>query len=596
MEYEELDDLKYIKKHYGEKMSHLCRDLFPSILERSGLLYHLLTTKFYPSKSLYYDIANEHKEDSFKNYIYNFVDEDLKPIKTEEKHKTVEELLDSVGYELHRCKTNEDIAKFKKYYREDEALCTFRDPYRIDNNHIFFVVKRNVDEIKREDFIDPEREDEYSTSVLDLQFSRGDKQIVSIKSRYNHTVSNPDATYSNNLDNIVDGLTNAFEREYHFNICSEFKTNFELDRYIYANNGKFYKYNMEFLNAYFCPDNIIIFNNEVYSKYKDKGRYTLFDNFVLDEKEKTITSFGISNDTFVDGLKNIKKIDIIRKNDIREINLTFEDNTNAIIKIDHDNNLIGYENNNIEYVGDFFLANNHTLKEIKLDSLKKCGGGFLYFNYDLEELSLPSLEIAMGDFLRYNSKISKLNLPKLKKCGNGFLSNNKCLEILDLPSLIETGQSFLYSNYKSLKKAILPSLVSTSSGFLYRSKAVEELYLPNLVVAGPNFMYYNLALKKLDMPKLKCIMGHFLHENTIIDEVNLPLLIEIRGEFLWSNTALRKISLPSLEKCADGFLHSNYAIKELDLPLLKDIDWFLNTPKKYRDIIMNRLYNEKSIK
>ena len=72
MEYKELEDLKYIKKHYGEKMSHLCRDLFSSILECPGLLYHLISTHFYQSKSLYYDIVNEQKEESFKNYIYSF--------------------------------------------------------------------------------------------------------------------------------------------------------------------------------------------------------------------------------------------------------------------------------------------------------------------------------------------------------------------------------------------------------------------------------------------------------------------------------------------------------------------------------------------
>ena len=36
-------DLKLIKKHYGEKMMHLCRELFPTILERNGLLFKLLS-------------------------------------------------------------------------------------------------------------------------------------------------------------------------------------------------------------------------------------------------------------------------------------------------------------------------------------------------------------------------------------------------------------------------------------------------------------------------------------------------------------------------------------------------------------------------
>ena len=34
----EPDDLKLIKKLYGEKMMHLCRTLFPSLLENTCLL------------------------------------------------------------------------------------------------------------------------------------------------------------------------------------------------------------------------------------------------------------------------------------------------------------------------------------------------------------------------------------------------------------------------------------------------------------------------------------------------------------------------------------------------------------------------------
>ena len=66
------DDLKYIRKKYGENMSHLCRELFPTILEKPGLLYNLLTSSFCESKELYYDIVKEHKEIAFKNYILSF--------------------------------------------------------------------------------------------------------------------------------------------------------------------------------------------------------------------------------------------------------------------------------------------------------------------------------------------------------------------------------------------------------------------------------------------------------------------------------------------------------------------------------------------
>ena len=229
MEYQKLDDLKRIKKEYGENMAHLCRSLFPTILETPGLLYHILSTHFAKSKSLYGDITNSHKEYLFKEYIYHFSDIEIE--KEETEVKSVKELLDDAGYDFFECKNNEDIQRFKKYYEPSEELCTFKDPFRIESHYIFFIVKKDVDKIRRDDFKEPEREDEYGTSVLDLQFDKGQVQRVSIKSRYNHTVKNPDATYSNNLDAIVPGLTNAFEHDYGFNISKASTLGFSLDDY-----------------------------------------------------------------------------------------------------------------------------------------------------------------------------------------------------------------------------------------------------------------------------------------------------------------------------------------------------------------------------
>ena len=39
-------DLEYIKKHYSESLAHLCRSLFPTILEKPGLLPQILEKHF----------------------------------------------------------------------------------------------------------------------------------------------------------------------------------------------------------------------------------------------------------------------------------------------------------------------------------------------------------------------------------------------------------------------------------------------------------------------------------------------------------------------------------------------------------------------
>ena len=54
-----IDDLKIIKKMYGEKMMHLCRELFSTLLEQEGLLSKVMLDNFAPSKLLYDDLNSK---------------------------------------------------------------------------------------------------------------------------------------------------------------------------------------------------------------------------------------------------------------------------------------------------------------------------------------------------------------------------------------------------------------------------------------------------------------------------------------------------------------------------------------------------------
>ena len=69
-----MNDLIKIKKYYGENMMHLCRDLFPTILEQEDLLFSLLDSNFAHSKFLYEDIIDNKQEENFKKYIYGLID------------------------------------------------------------------------------------------------------------------------------------------------------------------------------------------------------------------------------------------------------------------------------------------------------------------------------------------------------------------------------------------------------------------------------------------------------------------------------------------------------------------------------------------
>ena len=532
LEYEEIDDLKKIKKDYGENMSHMCRELFPTILEKPGLLYHIISTHFSKSRYLYDDIINDSKKYEFKNFTYFLYDEIIDFKKKQKDNRTVREILSEKRYTLYECKTNEDIRKFKKYYKSGEALCTFRDSNRINNHYIFFIVKNNADEIKREIFQNSKREDEYSTSVLDLQFDKGTRQRVSIKSRYNHTVANPDATYSNNLENIAEGLTEAFEREYGFNIGNEYKVDFELDHYVLARDNKYYKYNYEIDNIHYCPNNIIIDDGEVIDIYLDKSRYIIIDYFIIDKQEKNIMLYDSSlNDSFIDGLDNIINIEVINEDKDKNIKIIQTSGREAIIKIDDLGRIIKYENNHLQECGDNFLYWNISLQELNLPLLQECGLDFLFNNEKLQELNLPQLRECGYNFLYWNNSLQELDLPQLKSCGNCFLPCNIILQELNLPKLEDCGSDFLISN-RTLQELNLPRLKSCGSDFLYKNKSLQELNLPELQNCGDNFLDWNEKLQELNLPKSQNCGDKFLYKNNTLQELYLPELQSYGEDFV----------------------------------------------------------------
>ena len=119
-------ELKQIKKKYGEKFMHLCRDLFPTILEKEGLLSEILGSSFATnSRTLGEDIQAAGLEAEFKNYVYSKIDVAAEKEK-EVEEKTPFQLLEEAGYTLTECTTEEEIQSFKKYYAPGEELCTFR--------------------------------------------------------------------------------------------------------------------------------------------------------------------------------------------------------------------------------------------------------------------------------------------------------------------------------------------------------------------------------------------------------------------------------------------------------------------------------------
>lgn len=402
------EDLKIIKKKYGEKMMKLCRESFPTLLESEGLLSQLMLEHFDPSHVLYEDIISDELEDEFKDFIYSLIE--LKKIK-KVVNKNSKELLEEAGYDLYECRTEEEIQSFRKYYQTNEMLCTFEEN-RLSRCYVFFAVKKSVDDIRREDFKNPQREDLYGTSVISIQFTKNETHTLSIKNRYNHTVNNPDATFRNNLDNIIEGLTESFSRDYGM-IQTNPSNDFEIPNYVRANDGRYYKYNYEINNIYYCTNNVIIDNFEA---MKLEHNRLLLDYFILDLQDKIISLYDDTIlDCFPGSLKEIQQIWIIKEKESKKI-IIKTNQEDIIIEIDNDNKIIKYQNDNIEEIKNNFLIYNESLIKIDLPNVTIIGDDFLYFNESLREINMPKITEIGDCFLYYNKSLKeakKLNKSKM---------------------------------------------------------------------------------------------------------------------------------------------------------------------------------------
>ena len=559
-----MDDLKLIKKHYGENMMHLCRESFPTLLETEGLLWFALTKKFPYSKNIADDIIEMNAQNEFKNIIYEEIN-----VKDNDKivvNKTPKELLSEVGYDLYECKTEEDIQEFRKYYYKSEKdkkyqfmtnygvpsyigeeLCTFGGG-RLNRCYVFFAVKKNVDEIKRENFKNPDRQDEYGTSVISIQFTRDDSNTLSIKNRYNHRVNHPDSTFSNNLDNIIPGLTESFNKTYNLNINNSSNRNFDLPGYVLANDGKYYPYNYEINNIYYCPDNIIIDNFEV-KKY-DKSRYIIIQHFIIDLVNKTIKKYD-DNETEESFLETIPEINDIKvRIDKTSKNKTIIINNEIIIEVNNRSEIIKYENKLIKEIPDYFISYNTDLKEINIPNVERIGNYFLESNKKLEEINMPHLQLIGNGFLTSNFKLKKINIPNVEEIGNSFLLLNDDLKEINLPKVKKIGNSFLCTNNK-----------------------IESIDFPECEYFGEirnnndsgNIFLENTVLKYVNLPKAKALVKGTFYSNTDIEYINIPNVSIIYNYVLEHNTKLKEIYLPNVKVIGDSFLKDNNCLEIIEM-------------------------------
>ena len=192
---------KKIKKQNGERFARCLRDHHNGLLEIEGIA----------------DIVKHagRKAEPLLPYLMSLMSANDDRAQQQEPGCPFK-LLEEAGYDAFYADTLEKQNSIMPYFNQNERLCTFNDASRHKNYYIVHAVKKDVDSILRDTFNGRgERQDEYGTSVISIQI-RKDGSFISIKNRYNHTVSGCDNTFDSNPDNIIEGLSAAFKK--HFDV------------------------------------------------------------------------------------------------------------------------------------------------------------------------------------------------------------------------------------------------------------------------------------------------------------------------------------------------------------------------------------------
>lgn len=576
-------DLKYIKKKYGEKMMHYCRECFPTILNVPGKLVEINTHFYYVKDSLYNDIKENHKESEFNDFVYSNAglknEYDIRDVS-----KTPKELLDDAGYDLFECKTVEEVNSFKKYFILGEQLCTFLDPAsRLENKYVFFAVKKNILDIKREDFLIPDRQDEYGTSVISIQFTKDKNNHLSIKNRYNEVVNNPDSTFDNNLDNIIPGLTMSFYKTYGIREIYDENSEFQMENYI-SIDEEYYKYNYELNKIYYCTNNIIVDNGKVI-KY-DPEKYIIMDYFIIDLVNKKIDVYDNKiRDSFSEVIGKIKNIEIVRGEKDKKVYITNEEDNIFELTLSFDNKLIGIKNNMIDKLPNRFLISGQYLKNMEFSNVREIGNDVLYANTDLEYFNLSKAEVIGNYFLANNIKLTNINLNKTIIIGDDFLKRNIIVESINFDSLQRVGNNFMFSN-KGLSSIVLPNLSYTGKCFFKSNDKVLFASFPSLQETGDFFMNDAKNLRMFEADNLRITGDMFLMANKGLNYISLPNLIKTGKLFLAANQIIMSVNLPNLSYLPKYFLRNAGGLERITLA--DDCTWDAIYNKKLLELMYDK--------
>lgn len=593
----ERNDLKLIKKNYGEQMMKLCRELFPTILSEPGKLFSIIATSFAQNRDIANDIIKQNKINEFKEFVFS----DLRKPKKEIVKSSPRELLNAAGYDLFECKTVEQVKAFEKYYDGIERLCTFHTAEdRLLNKNIFWLVKKDANNIKRRYFDKPKREDEYSLSVLSVQVSKGKINDVQIISRYNHLVENPNAVHGNNLSLLVPSLSGSFEKEYGFNFSIR-QGKLTLSDY-HEFKGKHYKYNFEKNGVYYGPNNVIIGLTEV--KRHIEKTYSYPETINMSKKCFNIIRKMLKvNYLELDKVKEINEVLNNLKNELSKNRLNNEQRTNITELINRFNTITSKEQDfidkkeidlavvrRLEILQGIFETNikeNITKEEIDEYKLLKNKKNYsddetiIMMRREMQDNLLASIDdfqkltnrtdifpeertvdlLDKGRIILFEDLILDRKEKRIFSCVQGenesFLEHFQDISKTELKKEGKETVITIYFQDKNKRPAtiVLNKENRIKSLTMYAEK-IESLFLPN-----------STEISEINIKGVKTIKNNFLKQANMLNNLIMDDLVEAGDNFISTSPLAKKISLESLKICGNRFLEESQ-IKMVKLPNL----------------------------
>ncbi len=402
-------------------------------------------------------------------------------------------LLDQAGYDAFYADTLEKQNSIRSYFKKGELLCTFNDSARYKNYYIVHAIKKDVDNIDRKEFDgQEERQDKYGTSVISIQMSK-DGGFISIKNRYNHTVSGCDNTFNSNPDNIITGLTNSLKAYFNVDFSA---TDAPLPDNFVAMGERVFKYSYEAGNIYYA-DQAWATGGRIHTVNKRNGD-ALFDEFLFDNKTKMFTNIDPnSNDSFV-----------------HDFNKYYGGNQSLKVK-----------NGNLTLNGDILIgAEASRITTINLPEIKAIKDNFLRYASSLTSVTMNNLETMRDECFKDAKSLTSVTMNNLKSM------RNRCFVIAE-----------------SLTSVTMNNLETMGDGCFKDARSLTSVTMNNLETMGDKCFMNAQSLTSVTMNNLKYMGNECFRSAGSLTSVTVNNLETMKDECFRSAGSLTSVTMNNLK-------------------------------------------------